>query len=179
MVAAVLVPDTKDWTWVLERPCPDCGFDAGQCAASAVPGLIRANGARWRRLLDEGAIRPGRPDGATWSPLEYACHVRDVYRRYRARVEVMLAEDDPLFPNWDQDETAVADGYEAQDPGQVVGQLEAAAGDIALLLEGLDGAEWARPGRRSDGAAFTVTTLARYMVHDPIHHVWDVARDRT
>ena len=19
-------PDTKDWTWVLERPCPDCGF---------------------------------------------------------------------------------------------------------------------------------------------------------
>src|SRR4051794_791858 len=20
-------PDTKDWTWVLDRPCPECGFD--------------------------------------------------------------------------------------------------------------------------------------------------------
>ena len=23
-----IVPDTKDWTWVLERPCDECGFDA-------------------------------------------------------------------------------------------------------------------------------------------------------
>lgn len=22
-----IVPDDKDWTWVLERPCPECGFD--------------------------------------------------------------------------------------------------------------------------------------------------------
>lgn len=21
-------PDTKDWTWVLDRPCPECGFEA-------------------------------------------------------------------------------------------------------------------------------------------------------
>ena len=23
-----IVPDTKDWTWVLDRPCEECGFDA-------------------------------------------------------------------------------------------------------------------------------------------------------
>jgi hypothetical protein len=22
-----IVPDTKDWTWVLDRPCPECGLD--------------------------------------------------------------------------------------------------------------------------------------------------------
>ena len=22
-----ITPDTKDWTWVLERTCPECGFD--------------------------------------------------------------------------------------------------------------------------------------------------------
>jgi hypothetical protein len=22
-------PDDKNWTWVLERPCPACRFDAG------------------------------------------------------------------------------------------------------------------------------------------------------
>jgi len=32
-----------------------------------------------------------------------------------------------------------------------------------------------RTGRRSDGAEFTVDTFARYFVHDPIHHLHDVA----
>lgn len=27
-----IVPDTKDWTWVLERACPECGFDASSFA---------------------------------------------------------------------------------------------------------------------------------------------------
>lgn len=25
LAADQIVPDTKDWTWVLERPCPECG----------------------------------------------------------------------------------------------------------------------------------------------------------
>ena len=29
---------------------------------------------------------------------------------------------------------------------------------------------------RSDGAAFTIDSFSRYLVHDPVHHVWDVER---
>ncbi len=123
-------------------------------------------------------MRPGRPDDATWSALEYACHVRDVYRRYTARVGLMLAQDDPLFPNWDQDTSAVVDRYEQQDPDAVVEELEAAAGDLAGQLAPQSPVEWDRPGRRSDGASFTVATLVRYMIHDPVHHVWDVEVQR-
>jgi len=36
------------------------------------------------------------------------------------------------------------------------------------------GDQWARSGRRSDGASFTVETFARYFVHDPVHHLYDV-----
>ena len=39
------VPDTKDWTWVLQRPCPECGFDTQSFAVQAVPEMIRANAA--------------------------------------------------------------------------------------------------------------------------------------
>lgn len=35
---------------------------------------------------------------------------------------------------------------------------------------------WDRPGRRGDGAAFTVATVTRYFLHYPVHHRWDVAR---
>jgi hypothetical protein len=170
----MIVTDTKDWTWVLGRRCPQCGFDASRCAAATVPDLARANALSWRRLLEVGAIRPGRPRPSSWSALEYACHVRDVYERYAHRIALMLTEQDPLYPNWDQDASAIADRYEEQDPVTVVTDLHTTAEALALRLEGLSGDDWRRPGRRSDGASFTVATISRYMVHDPIHHVWDV-----
>lgn len=170
-----IVPDDKDWTWVLGRPCPDCGFDASSTAATDVAGLVRANAARWPELL--AAPRAAeRPDPATWSALEYGCHVRDVLRLYEHRLTLMLEQHDPLYPNWDQDATAVEDRYGDQDPATVAGEIAEAAEVIAAHFDSLPAEAWSRPGRRSDGAAFTVDTFSRYFVHDVIHHVWDVER---
>ena len=168
-----IVPDTKDWTWVLARRCPECGFNTNGFPVEAVPGMIRANAASWRNVLAKPQARD-RPDPGTWSPLEYGCHVRDVLRLYDQRLELMLSQDNPLYPNWDQDETAVADRYAEQDPAQVSDELHQAAQTIAASFTAVTGDQWQRPGRRSDGAAFSVTTLARYFMHDPIHHLWDV-----
>jgi len=173
--ASAIRPDDKDWTWVLERVCAECSFDASNLRHDAVAGLVGKNARDWADLLTAGRVRSGRPDSATWSSLEYACHVRDVFRRYDARVELMVSEPDPLFPNWDQGASAVDDRYEAQDPSAVVGELGAAAVQLAERLNRLDDDEWQRPGRRSDGASFTVATIVRYMAHDVIHHIWDVA----
>lgn len=172
----MITPDDKDWTWVLDATCPECGFDASACRAPDVAGLIRGNADDWGRLFDAGKIEAGRPDDETWSTLEYACHVRDVYERYDQRMALMLDEDDPLFPNWDQDASAIDDDYEGQDPGDVVAALQVNAQLIAERLDGLTTDQWSRPGRRSDGASFTLDTLSRYLIHDPIHHIWDVTR---
>jgi len=135
--------------------------------------MIRANAAAWRAPLaaPDAADRP-RPD--RWSALEYGCHVRDVFRLYDYRLGLMLTEDDPLYPNWDQDETAVAEQYSTQDPAVVAGELVAAADVLADHFAALSGPQWLRPGRRSDGASFTVETFGRYFIHDPIHHLHDV-----
>ena len=158
---------------MLERSCPECGLDTSSFSVAEIPGMIRANAAAWQRELGapDAARRP-RPD--KWSPLEYGCHVRDVFRLYDYRLGLMLAEDDPLFPNWDQDETAVSDRYGEQDPADVARQLAAAADAIAGRFAGVSGDQWSRTGRRSDGAAFTVETFGRYFVHDPVHHLYDV-----
>ena len=166
-------PDDKDWTWVLSRPCAECGFDARTVALADVPDLIRANAAGWTDVLTRDDVSV-RPSPTVWSPLEYACHVRDVFRLYDQRLHRMLGEDDPLFANWDQDETAVAERYWAHDPAVVAGELDDAAAAVAASFAAVSGAQWHRPGRRSDGAAFTVATFARYFVHDPIHHLHDV-----
>jgi hypothetical protein len=167
-----IVPDTKDWTWVLRRPCPECGLDTSSFSPEALPEMIRANAAAWRQPLaaPDAAGRP-RPD--KWSPLEYGCHVRDVFRLYDYRLGLMLTEDDPLFPNWDQDETAVRDRYGEQDPSRVTRELAEAADVLAGRFADVSSDQWQRPGRRSDGAAFTVETFGRYFIHDPVHHLYD------
>ncbi len=174
----MIVPDTKDWTCVLTRVCPECGFDASARQADEVAGLVRENSQAWQRLLGVGAIKPGRPDEATWSTLEYACHVRDVYRRFYTRIDLMLNEDDPAFENWDQDASAVEDAYEQQVPATVVGELAVSAEALASLLDKVEGPAWLRPGRRSDGASFRVETIAPYMAHDTVHHLGDVDKQR-
>jgi len=168
-----ITPDTKNWTWVIEKPCPECGFDAATFEATDVAGMIRDNAAQWPAVLARADVRD-RPTDSTWSPLEYAAHVRDVLRLYRFRLALMLTEDDPLYPNWDQDATAIDDRYNEQDPAIVTAELLEAASDLALAFENVSGTQWQRPGRRSDGVAFTVETFAKYFIHDPIHHRWDV-----
>ena len=88
----------------------------------------------------------------------------------------MLTEDDPLFENWDQDAAAIAGSYEQKAPEVVVAEIAFAAESLASTLDGVSGLSWSRPGRRSDGASFSVGTIARYMIHDPIHHAWDVQK---
>jgi hypothetical protein len=168
-----IVPDTKDWTWVLDRPCEQCGFDADAFVPGEVAGRIRVNAAAWPAVLGRAdvAVRPS-PD--VWSALEYAAHVRDVLRLFEYRVALMLDVDDPSFPNWDGDAVAVSERYGEQDPAGVSADLQDAALAYARLLDAVPEDGWSRTGRRGDGATFTVASLARYSVHDPVHHLWDV-----
>jgi hypothetical protein len=171
--AMPIVPDDKDWTWVVERPCPECGFDAAALPATAVADGLRESASAWRALLDHPAAAR-RPADDRWSALEYACHVRDVYALFDERLALMLAEDDPAFQNWDQDATAVAERYGEQDPATVVADLERNGARLAAAFDAVAPDQWTRTGKRSDGARFTVDTFSRYLLHDPVHHVWDV-----
>lgn len=173
MSPMTITPDDKDWTWVLDRPCPECGFEAGTFDRTTIGDQIRDVARRWEAVLAApGVARRPRPD--RWSALEYGCHVRDVFRIYDERLRLMLTEDDPLYQNWDQDQTALDDRYGEQDPTAVATELVVAAEAIAQRFGGVTGADWSRPGRRSDGASFTVDTFARYFIHDLIHHLHDV-----
>jgi hypothetical protein len=169
-----VAPDTKDRTWVLERACPECGFDARAVRREEVKNRVYANASAWRRVLEQPGVRD-RPAAGVWSPLEYACHVRDVHRVFVDRVRLMLTQDDPLFDDWDQDEAATAGAYGDQDPAVVAEELVAAAAEVSEVYAAVEGAQWDRPGRRSNGSVFTVDTIARYQLHDVEHHLHDVS----
>jgi len=166
-------PDLKDWTWVLQKPCPECGFDAGAVPGDQVASTLRAFAARWPAVLGRSEVR-ARPMPQVWSPLEYGCHVRDVCRVFGSRVNLLRSQADPTFENWDQDVTAIDDGYGAQDPAVVSAELSVAAEAAALAFDAVGAGEWERIGRRSDGSVFTIETLGQYFLHDVTHHLHDV-----
>lgn len=168
-----IVPDDKDWTWTLQRPCADCGFEASSVGGADISTLVTAYTTPWTDVLARPDVST-RPDPGTWSALEYACHVRDVCDLFADRVRLMLDEDEVRFANWDQDATAVESGYAVQSPEVVARQIPVAATRLSEAYAGVSGPQWDRRGLRSDGSAFTVLTLGRYGLHDLAHHLWDV-----
>jgi hypothetical protein len=165
--------DTKDWTWVLERPCPECGFVADALARADIAPRTREVADAFVGFLAADDVRE-RPSPDTWSTLEYGCHIRDVCRVMHGRLELMLATDGARFENWDQDRTAVEDRYEAQDPAVVAGEVRDWGERLAEGFASVPDDRWGNRGLRSNGSEFTVETLGRYAVHDLVHHVWDI-----
>lgn len=168
-----IVPDDKNWTWVLERPCPECGFDAATVDLATLGDRVRENAAAWPAML-AAPDATQRPTEQQWSALEYACHVRDVFLLFDERLRLMLETDDPDFPNWNQDVTAVEQRYDQQDPATVADELLAAGAACAARFDMVTPADHGRTGNRSDGSKFTIDTFGRYFIHDPIHHLHDV-----
>jgi len=168
-----ITPDNKDWTWVLVQPCPECGFDPAAYPRATFAQKVRDNALVWHAVLHRADVRL-RPADDVWSPLEYGCHIRDVYRIMGGRLALMLDHDNPTFPNWDQDETAREDAYDTQDPAVVSIELVEAATALAGRIDGVTGEQWLRPGTRSNGSPFTVESLIRYALHDVVHHLVDV-----
>lgn len=168
-----ITPDAKDWTWVLERKCPECGFEAGGLTPHDVAARVGATLPRWDAALSRDDVRQ-RPDPSTWSPLEYGCHVRDVFELFRRRLDLMLGTDDARFENWDQDATALEKAYANADPATVRAELAEQGAAARDSFAAVPASAYGRRGLRSNGSEFTVVTLAQYFLHDVEHHLHDV-----
>jgi hypothetical protein len=166
-------PDIKDWTWAIGRRCEECGFDPGTVDHATIAGRIVAAAHGWPARLAQPDARK-RPTPTVWSPLEYGAHVRDLSGVMARRLSLILAEDDPLFANWDQDEAAIDGAYASLSPAQVADELVQAVDSFAALVRAVPPQAWDRAGRRGDGSVFTAYTICVYALHDLEHHVHDV-----
>lgn len=171
-------PEAKDWTWVLHQRCPQCSLEAGVLTLNELPMVIRTQAQVWPVVLLRRDVGE-RPDPQVWSPLEYAAHTRDVLRLFQRRLERMLTEDEPTLADWDPNEAALQGGYHDLEPATVSAEILTEAENLAVVAEHVPSDAAERRGLRSDGAAFTVTTLMQYFVHDLVHHLWDVTGEDT
>jgi hypothetical protein len=162
----------------LAETCPQCGFSYAIGREEILPGLHSGTAAFLATFrTDDDAAARRRPRPAVWSPLEYACHVRDVLVVQHDRVVLALETDEPTFVPMRRDERAVELRYNEQDPVAVADELAAASNAFADLYERMDDEQWVRCGVYNYPAPQlrTMEWVAIHTVHELLHHRADIA----
>ncbi len=159
--------------------CDECGFDYDQGGFPMAAQRIRADAPYLAAALTgSGADVLSRREPGRWSPLEYACHVRDMLLVQRERLLAARRLDRPVCVPMGRDERVELDGYAEQDPGDVARQLYDAAQLFANDLDRLRGDDWDRTVIYTypDRAERSLRWVAIHTVHEMRHHLRDVDR---
>jgi DinB superfamily len=169
----------------VDGQCDECGFDYDGLTGAEAAEALRGFGRRYRAPLSRGLagesldeILRAHPLPDVWSPLEYACHVRDVFAVQRERVELAQREDVPSFVPMNRDERVEGERYNEQDPATVADELAANAEELAATLEAFTPDQWARRGiyHYPEPVERDVDWIARHTVHEGRHHLLDIGR---
>ena len=161
--------------------CAECGYDYDEGTVDSAHVILMDLISKMIIMLaDDGADVSRRRRPEVWSPLEYACHVRDVLLMMRERVYLTLRVDSPEYVPMGREERVLHDAYDKQDPVQVAAQLESAARMFAWTLGRLSPVDLSRTANlRLPGSApqvWSLSLLAVITVHEARHHLLDIER---
>src|SRR5204863_9473201 len=93
-----------------------------------------------------------------WSAREVVHHLADSEMTAAIRVRKLLAEDSPVIHGYDEEEFARRLHYGDRPIGPSLAALRAARDSTAPILDLLGEEGWARPGRHTESAAYSVAT---------------------
>jgi hypothetical protein len=160
--------------------CPDCGFAWEDIPVEDFAAGLASLEERYRERLTsapETALRR-RPAPDVWSPLEYACHVRDILLAQRERIYLALVEDRPSFARMNREERVELARYDEESPAAVANQLGLVFPLVRIALTGRTPEQWQRlllynyPGPVEHDLAW----LGRHTLHECEHHLVDLDR---
>jgi hypothetical protein len=147
---------------------------------AAVVAIVRSLAPQYRAAfagVPDDLVRR-RPDATTWSMIEYACHVRDVFVVFVDRIQLARHEDRPTFAPLGNDDRAVRLRYAEADVEATLDELATAAVRFTDLIDTLDDDAWPRTASRRIGEERDVLWMARQTAHEGRHHLADVERVR-
>ena len=114
----------------------------------------------------------GAPREGEWSTHQIAVHTRDVEKMvYGARIRRSLAEENPVFENFDGD-AWMAEHYDPREPlASILDGLVDSVSQTVATLRALPPEAWSRPSRHAAyGAGFTTQTwVERSLAHIEEH----------
>ena len=156
--------------------CTVCGIDYPAISVAAALRAIEQQPEHLRATamtVPDGVLRT-RPDPATWSAVEYLCHLRDVYAASAIRLHRIRTEDHPLLEPLFNDLRAEWFSYNNRELLPVLDELtDNARGFCAEVRRTPDG-DWSRRASRLPGEVRTARWLLRQTMHEGVHHERDI-----
>ena len=162
----------RQWFRMQFEACPDCGLDTSTNADADLPRALTDVAARWGGTLATADIADlrRRPAPDVWSPLEYACHTRDVIAVFEERIHRTATTPGQQLGWWDHDAAVVDSRYNEQEPVLVAEAMAANARRFGQALADLAPAQWGAMAERRPGERFTIRGMARFVLHEMVHH---------
>lgn len=114
------------------------------------------------------------PAAGVWSPIEYLCHVRDVFVTYLIRLYRARTEDDPGLEPMFNDLRARRLRYAEREAAATLDELEAAVAGLLEEAGRFRPEAWSRTVHRLPGERRTALWLLRNAAHEGIHHLGDL-----
>jgi hypothetical protein len=157
-----------------DHVCTDCAMSYPDIEPEAAVAALRSAPAEVAAatLAVPDARRRVRPDPATWSVVEYACHVRDVFATFTIRLHRISTEDGPALEPMFADLRAVRFRYNDADLDVVLAELGTYV--AGFLDEAAATTAWDRTATRRPGELRTARWLVRHALHEARHHTRDI-----
>jgi hypothetical protein len=156
--------------------CSVCRLAYAGISVEQARSLIEPLPGRYRSALAElpdGGLRRN-PAPEVWSPIEYLCHVRDVYVSHLIRLYRARTEDDPALEPMFNDLRARRLRYAERDGGATLEELDAAVAGLLEESTRFRPQDWSRPVHRLPEEQRTALWLLRNAAHEGVHHLTDL-----
>lgn len=156
--------------------CEACRFDQRDHTWADLMGSLRAVAPRFAWSIEgiDPDVLNTRPAPATWSPLEYGRHLRDVLWAWRGVAQLTL-EDGGEVPDIAPRDAAPGDTVRPLDPARAVDLLTTEAAGYHELVARLD-PESRRRAITVLGDDVDIEWQVAHVVHECHHHLADVGR---
>jgi len=116
------------------------------------------------------AILKRRPPSGKWSIHEHACHLAEVHALMAGRLDLMLAQDNPVIASYDPGRDHPPDALLRIDLEHALRRFQEDRAHLVERLRRLRPADWTRTGRHDEYNSYSVFTMFRHLaLHDFLH----------
>ncbi len=105
-----------------------------------------------------------------WSAFQTLCHFRDAALVYTLRFRFMVFDDDPLLPNYDENNWVESARDRPEDLPAILHEVAASRAGLVRVLSGLDDGAWHRTGRHEVIGTVMFDAYVRHqLAHERMH----------
>jgi uncharacterized damage-inducible protein DinB len=117
-----------------------------------------------------------RPDGKNWAAKEVICHLRDTEESFMARLNVIMAMDEPKLAGVNPDRWAEERQYLRNDVTDALAAFRKRRDETLAFFRGLKGEQWKRGGIYATRGRMTVDDILSLITWHDDNHLDQVRR---